>query len=246
MRYVISLIALLALVSCQPAEQPVEEAASEAASADTDPMDPTVTEPDHYKVEFENDHVRVVRVTHAAEEEDGMHSHPDRVVVFLADGSYAAVLEDGTENEISGKAGEAAWASPETHRGKALTDIEGILIEIKGGGGEVEAAPGEATGESVDATEVASDHYKAEFENDHVRVVRITYAAGEESGRHSHPDGVVIFLSDNEAAFVLEDGSSEERSGKAGEVRWLPAETHAAKSLSEAAVLLVEIKGSGG
>ena len=55
MRYVISLVALLALVSSQPAEQPVEQAAPEAASADTDSMDPTVTEPDHYKVEFEND-----------------------------------------------------------------------------------------------------------------------------------------------------------------------------------------------
>ena len=246
MRYVISLVALLALVSCQPAEQPVEEAAPEAASADTDSMDPTVTEPDHYKVEFENDQVRVVRATYAAEEEASMHSHPDRVVVFLSDGSFAAVLEDGTEKEISGKAGEAAWASPETHRGKALTDIEGILVEIKGGGSEMEAAEEEASGESLDATEVASDHYKAEFENDHVRVVRVTYAAGEESARHSHPDGVVIFLSDNEATFVLEDGSSEERSGKAGEVLWAPAETHAVKSLGEAEVLLVEIKGSGG
>ena len=64
-----------------------------------------------------------MRTTYAAEEEASMHSHPDRVLVFLSDGSFAAVLEDGTENEISGTAGEAAWASAVTHRGKALTDM---------------------------------------------------------------------------------------------------------------------------
>jgi quercetin dioxygenase-like cupin family protein len=245
MRYFIFLITLLALVSCQPAEQAGEEAAPEAAAeeaaAEADPMDPTVSYADHYKVEFENDQVRVVRATYAAEEEVGMHSHPDQVVIFLADGSYAAVKDDGTEEERSGKAGDAAWAPAETHSGKALTAIDGILVEIKGGG-EAEAAPEEPSGESTDSTEVAPDHYKAELENDHVRVVRITYAAGEESGNHSHPAGLVVGLSDWEAAFVLEDGSSEERSGKVGMARWAPAETHAAKALSDIQALLVEIK----
>ena len=246
MRYVVCLVALLALVSCQPTEQPGQEAAPEGASADTESMDPTVTEPTHYTVEFENDHVRVVRATYTAEEESGMHSHPDQVVVFFADGSVAVVLEDGTEDERSWKAGDAMWAPAETRRCGALTDIEGILVEIKGGGVEMDAAPEEPSDESLDATEAAPDHYKAEFENDHVRVVRINYAAGEESARHSHPDGVVVFLSDTESAFVLEDGSSEERSWKAGEVAWAPAEIHAAKVSSDAEVLLVEIKSSGG
>ena len=39
-----------------------------------------------------------------------------------------------------------------------------------------------------------TDHYSVVFENDKVRVVRITYGAGEKSVMHDHGDGVVVFL----------------------------------------------------
>ena len=242
MRNLIFFISLVSLVGCQPAEEAASDAATEEAASTTDSMDPTVSEPSHYKVELENDHVRVLRITYAAEEEAGMHSHRDGVVVFLGDGSYAFVLEDGNEEERSGKAGDAVWAPAETHRGKAITDIEAILIELKGGGGEVEAAPEEASGESLDATEVAPDHYKAELENDHVRVLRITYAAGEEAALHSHPNGVLVFLSDGSSVLTPEDGTKREDSFKAGDTMWAPAETHHVKAITDTELFLVELK----
>jgi predicted metal-dependent enzyme (double-stranded beta helix superfamily) len=49
---------------------------------------------------------------------------------------------------------------------------------------------------------VDSAHYKVEFENEQVRVVRITYGPGEKSVMHEHPDGVLVFLTDqNEIYF---------------------------------------------
>ncbi|MDH3268599.1 MAG: hypothetical protein OEM46_07060, partial [Ignavibacteria bacterium] len=42
-------------------------------------------------------------------------------------------------------------------------------------------------GFAQDATVVDPDHYKVEFENDEVRVLRINYDPGEKSAMHSHP-----------------------------------------------------------
>ncbi len=51
--------------------------------------------------------------------------------------------------------------------------------------------PVEALGQ--DPTVVDAKHYTVEFENDQVRVLRISYAPGEESVMHEHPNGVAIF-----------------------------------------------------
>ena len=139
MRYFILSIFFLALVGCQPSEQAGEETAPEPAAeeavSDAGSMDPTVTESDHYAVEFENDHVRVLRITYAADDETSLHSHPNGVVVSLSDASATLTLEDGTEREDNFTAGDTIWAPAETHRGKATTDMELILIELKGSAG---------------------------------------------------------------------------------------------------------------
>ena len=59
-------------------------------------------------------------------------------------------------------------------------------------------------------------HYKVEFENDHVRIIRITYAPGEKSVMHVHKAGVVVFLTDSQTKFSFPDGKTEELGGKAG------------------------------
>src|ERR1035437_1038313 len=52
-----------------------------AASA----QDPVKVDPKHYKVEFENAQVRVLRITYGPHEKSVMHSHPASVAVFLTD-----------------------------------------------------------------------------------------------------------------------------------------------------------------
>ncbi len=245
MRYTIFLITIAALVSCQPAEEAGEPAATEEMPADsatdspsaTEPMDATAVAPDHYKVEFENDHVRVLRITYAAGDETPLHSHPDGVVVFLQDADAEMTLPDGTTQARPGRAGDVLWAGQETHGVKAISDIAVVLVELKAGGGDVGMA-------DPDAAEVAPDHYKVELENDQVRVLRITYAAGDESAMHAHPDGVVVFLQDGNGEMTLADGTKQERPGQAGDVLWAGHEAHGVKALTDVAVVLVELKGS--
>ncbi len=45
--------------------------------------DPVKVDPHHYKVEFENDRVRVLPIKYGAGEKLVMHSHPESIAVFL-------------------------------------------------------------------------------------------------------------------------------------------------------------------
>ena len=243
MRYVVLSLSIVALVGCQPAGDTGETAAPPAAPAETTAMDSTdavAVAPDHYKVEFENDQVRVLRITYAAGDETPMHSHPAGVAVFLADQNAEFRLPDGTSEERPAKANDAVWIAAETHSPKALSDLSLILVELKGDGGELVLADPDG-----DSTVVASDHYKVEFENDQVRVLRIAYADGDKTAMHSHPEAVGVFLKDMSGEFELSDGTVQERQAKVGDVLLFPAETHSPKALGEASLVLVELKGGG-
>ncbi len=65
-----------------------------------------------------------------------------------------------------------------------------------------------------DPTKVDSTHYSLVFENDQVRVLRITYGSYEKSVMHEHPDRGVIFLNDAQTQFTLPDGTTVEAGGK--------------------------------
>ncbi|MFQ5640467.1 MAG: SgcJ/EcaC family oxidoreductase [bacterium] len=96
-----------------------------------------------------------------------------------------------------------------------------------------------------DPTKVDSKHYQVVFENDHVRVVRITYGAGEKSVMHYHPDAVAVFMSDNQVKFSLPNGEAIDTSAKTGQTIWTPAGKHLPQNMGDKPleVVLVEMKG---
>jgi quercetin dioxygenase-like cupin family protein len=88
------------------------------------------------------------------------------------------------------------------------------------------------------------DHYKVEFENDSVRVVRVKYGPGEKSVMHDHDDYVVVYLTDVEGKFTMPDGSTEKATGKAGGADFRKAHTHLPENTGTRPfeVILFEIK----
>jgi quercetin dioxygenase-like cupin family protein len=96
--------------------------------------EPSATDvaPDHYKVAIENDRVRVLQIHYAEGEEAPMHSHPEGVAVFLADGTVEMRLPDGTTQQLAAKAGDVLWTPADTHSPKALTAVSVIQVELKG------------------------------------------------------------------------------------------------------------------
>ncbi|MCB0743759.1 MAG: cytoplasmic protein [Ignavibacteriae bacterium] len=93
-----------------------------------------------------------------------------------------------------------------------------------------------------DAVKVDPEHYKVEFENDQVRVLRITYGPGEKSVMHSHPEGVVVELTDGTTKMTFPDGTSKEMSSKAGDVGWAPAGKHQPENLSDKPFEVIQIE----
>ena len=95
-----------------------------------------------------------------------------------------------------------------------------------------------------DATKVDPKHYKVEFENAQVRVLRVKYGPHEKSIMHRHPNAIAIFQGDARVKFTFPDGKSEERETKAGQTIWTPAVKHLPENLTdgEMEVILVELK----
>jgi quercetin dioxygenase-like cupin family protein len=96
-------------------------------------QDPVKVDPQHYKVESENAHVRILRVNYGPHEKSPMHDHPDSVAVFLTDGHVKFTIEGGKTNEQTFKAGEARLTPGGKHAPENLSDqpFELILIELK-------------------------------------------------------------------------------------------------------------------
>ena len=103
-----------------------------ASARPTGSADPIAVDPQHQKVEFENEQIRVIR-----ERQSGsflMHGHPDNVQVLLTDVNATLTTGDGKIQAFTGKAGEVRWRSATQHAGKILGDkpMEQIIVEMKG------------------------------------------------------------------------------------------------------------------
>jgi quercetin dioxygenase-like cupin family protein len=95
-----------------------------------------------------------------------------------------------------------------------------------------------------DATKVDPKHYKVEFENDQVRVLRIIYGPKEKSVMHEHPNAVAIFLTDINGKFTFPDGTTQENKPTAGMTLWTPAGKHLPENVGDKPfeLILVEMK----
>jgi quercetin dioxygenase-like cupin family protein len=96
-------------------------------------QDPVVVDSKHYKVELENDQVRVLRITYGPHEKSVMHEHPANVAIFLTDGQGKFTLPDGKTQEIPMKAGTVQSDRGGKHLPENTGDkpFELILVELK-------------------------------------------------------------------------------------------------------------------
>jgi hypothetical protein len=74
--------------------------------------DVLVAAPDEYKLEFENEFVRVSRVKFPAHGKAPMHAHPSPggVIVAITDQDARLTAPDGSTREVHYKAGQVRWA----------------------------------------------------------------------------------------------------------------------------------------
>ena len=93
-----------------------------------------------------------------------------------------------------------------------------------------------------DPVKVDPTHYKVEFENAQMRVLRIRYGPRERSVMHGHPASVGVHLTDTHARFTFPDGKTDELRVRAGEVRSYPAGEHLPENLGDQPLELVFVE----
>jgi quercetin dioxygenase-like cupin family protein len=84
-------------------------------------------------VEFENQHIRVLRFRLGPREKSPMHEHPARITTNLTSGRSRVTLGDGRSQEMESRAGEVAWRPAIRHAVENLTDkpLEIVTTELK-------------------------------------------------------------------------------------------------------------------
>ena len=96
-------------------------------------LDAVRIDPARYKIDFENEIVRVVRLGFGPHEKGIMVEHPLRVLATLSDVSVKLVFQDGRMDERGAPAGVAAWLEGETLQTENASDqpLEVVLVEPK-------------------------------------------------------------------------------------------------------------------
>lgn len=193
---------------------------------------------------LENDRVKVIRALEKPNVKGGFHKHKlNRVMIYLQDGQQRFEYEDGRQPEVfDWKAGEVKWSkadgmhSPEVINSDAFNIIE---IELK------KAGLRRAITSTRDPVKIDPKHYKVEFENDQVRVLRVKIEAHGTVPMHQHSvNRVTVFLTDQYFRVKDSQGRVETMKHKAGAAVWGTPAIHAEENLSDHPfeVLAIELK----
>ncbi len=100
----------------------------------TTALDPLKVDSKHYKLEFENDQVRVFRVHIGPHESTPMHEHQlHRIMVYLTDANVRVTGADAKVDITPHKAGDILEGGPAKHSEQNLSDtpVEAIVTELK-------------------------------------------------------------------------------------------------------------------
>ncbi len=206
-------------------------------------QDAVKADPAHHKVLTENEYVRVLKVTLGPGEKTAVHQHPAGAALFLTGGQNRVAPVNGKADETPRKADEVVMLAPTTHTvqniGKQPMEI--IVVELK-------AAPAGAE-LTADPAKVDAKHYKVVAENDRIRVLRATYAAGDKSVMHQHPALVAVYLAPEKMRMHTPDGKSQDMPAqKRGDALIAPATTHLPENIGNgtADLMLFELKPKKG
>jgi uncharacterized RmlC-like cupin family protein len=193
---------------------------------------------------LENDQVKVVRALEKPHVKGKAHEHKvNRVMVYMQSGKQRFEYQDGRKPEVfDWKAGQVAW-SPASgmHAPEVVTDspFNIVEIELKNKGTKMPVTS------SLDPAKIDPKHYKVEFENDQVRVLRVRIGGHQATPLHEHGlNRVTVYLTDQNFRVTTSDGKVDTVQHKAGEVIWGTPVKHKEESLSDNAfeVIAVEIK----
>src|SRR3954451_25315078 len=93
--------------------------------------DPTRTDPDKYKVVFENERVRVLEYRDEPGQSTQPHSHPDSVMYTLSSFDRKLVGPDGQSRDVFLEAGEVRWLDAQVHSGENIGEMPTHVLFVE-------------------------------------------------------------------------------------------------------------------
>ena len=163
---------------------------------------------------------------HAPVVSGGHETH--RVLIYMDDGAMK-MTEGASETTTKFARGDVRWrAASGPYRAENLGDRPIRILEI-----DLKHQPlGPLPVTALDPVKVDPQHYQVEFENEFVRVLRVTFSPGEKGARHEHILNRVVFY------------VNDQPNAKADDMRMSGAATHSeANDSSQTAYrIAVELK----
>jgi hypothetical protein len=106
--------------------------------------DPTCTDPDKYRVVFENDQVRVLEYRDRPGDRTTPHVHPDSVMHTLSSFRRRRYGADGETRDVEMAAGTTGWLPAQRHAGHNIgdSDTHVLFVELKRQPAEIAASLG--------------------------------------------------------------------------------------------------------
>ncbi|WP_210438570.1 cupin domain-containing protein [Nocardioides xinjiangensis] len=97
-------------------------------------LDPAETNPDHYRVIFENERVRVLEYVDEPGTLTTPHAHPDSVMYTLSS-FRRRIVQGDAQREVDLQAGTVGWIPAQQHHGENIgeTPSHAIFVELKDG-----------------------------------------------------------------------------------------------------------------
>ncbi len=191
---------------------------SSAASS----QDAVAVAPGAYKVEIDNQWVRVLRLTLAPRQKAPSHSHPPEVIVW-----------------VTQQAGRTEFRPAATDADANLTDspLEQAVIELK-------KQPPTSTPITLDPVVLDPEYHKVLLDNQYVRAIRTVLEPGIKSPLHEHPHYVVVYITELHTTMKLGDGREVDNPRRAGDIGWRDYMKHETLNIGRqtAAEIQVELK----
>jgi quercetin dioxygenase-like cupin family protein len=97
-------------------------------------LDPVETNPEHYRVVFENERARVLEYTDQPGDRTTPHEHPDSVMYTLSS-FRRRLISDEAEREVEIGAGTTGWLPAQRHAGENIGDTPThvLFVELNDG-----------------------------------------------------------------------------------------------------------------
>lgn len=173
-----------------------------------------------YKVEIDNEWVRVLRLTLAPHQKLDSRAHPAEVVVWITQQPGRTVFRP---------------AATDADENSANSPLEEAVIELK-------RQPPTSKPVALDPVVIDPEYHKVLLDNSYVRAIRTVLEPGIKSPLHEHPHYVVVYVTELHTTMKLGDGRDVDNPRRAGDIGWRDYMKHETLNIGKRTAVEIQVE----